>query len=82
MNAKSHCQISLIIKRKYLGHSCHSTDQNDFGDVPFADISILDGLLAGSNSSLHQFRDEALKFGASELQVHVLGTRGIHRQEW
>lgn len=67
---------------EYLRHSCHSADQNDIRDLTFADISILDGLLARSDSSLHQFRDQALKLGASKLHIHVLGTWSIHCQEW
>lgn len=59
---------------EYLRHSRHSADQNDIRDLTFADISILDGLLARSDGSLHQFRDQALKLGASELHIHVLGT--------
>ena len=65
----------------YLGHSCHSTNQNDIDNLTLADISILDSLFTWRNCSLHQFSYEALKLGAGELHVHVLWAGRIHCQE-
>ena len=56
-------------------------DENDLVDVAGLDARILDRLLARSHRTLQQIFDHLLQLGSRELDVEMLRTRGVRRDE-
>ena len=64
-----------------LGHTAHTTNEDDFIDIARLQTGIVEGLLAGIDSALNNRVDEGLELGTEELEVDVFGTRRIHANE-
>lgn len=62
--AKEAGQGQLFMKKircAYLGHSSHSTNQQNIADITLIDVGILQTFLAGIYSPLNEFTDEGFK---------------------
>ena len=64
--------------QKYLGHPCHSTNQQNITYVTFIDISISQTFLAWLYSPLYEVCNQGFKLGSSEFHGQVFWTTGIH----
>ena len=64
--------------QKYLGHPCHSTNQQNITYVTFIDISISQTFLTWLYSPLYEVCNQGFKLGSSEFHGQVLWTTGIH----
>ncbi|OZJ05264.1 hypothetical protein BZG36_01971 [Bifiguratus adelaidae] len=60
-----------------LGHTGHTSDQNNVSDLTSGDTSILDGLLTGRDGALDETVDKLLILGTSQLHVDVLRASGV-----
>ena len=49
----------------YLGHSCHSTNQQYVANITLADVSITQALLARLYGPLNEVTDKGFKLGTS-----------------
>ena len=63
-----------------LGHSWHSTNQDDLSNVRLFHLSILQSFLTGADGTFHQGFHQRFKLGPGQLQVHVFRATGIHSQ--
>lgn len=64
----------------YLGHTGHASDQQHLSYVSFGHLGVLHGLLTGSHGAADQVTHNAFKLSASQLNVEMFGTGGIHGQ--
>ncbi|KAH0238726.1 hypothetical protein KCV06_g321, partial [Aureobasidium melanogenum] len=64
-----------------LGHTGHTTDENDLLNVLGLHVGVLESLADGLDSAVNQRTDELLKLGTGHLAVDVLGARGIGSDE-
>ena len=62
-------------------HPRGAAHQHDLVDVAGLDLGVIQRAAAGSQRLLHQIAGQLLEFRARELQVQVLGTRGVRRDE-
>ena len=62
----------------YLGHSCHSTNQQYVTNIALADVSITQAFLTRFYSPLNEVTDKGFKLGTSKLHSQVFGPTGIH----
>jgi hypothetical protein len=60
-----------------LGHSSHTSDEQDLIDLVFGQARVLEGKLARLDGSLDELIDDALQLGSGNLELQVLGARGI-----
>ena len=64
-----------------LGHTGHTTNQDDVLDLAGLEVGILQGLADGLNSAADEGVNKRLEVGASHLEVDVLSTAGISSDE-
>lgn len=65
-----------------LGHSGHTSDQDDFLDFFLGDSGVLNALFAWLESSLQEGVNQRLELGSGDLEVQVLWSRSISSQVW
>jgi len=61
----------------YLGHSSHTTDKQDFINLVLRQARVLEGELARLYGSLNEVINNALQLCSGDLELQVLGARGI-----
>jgi len=64
-----------------LGHTGHTTDEDNLLDVLGGHVGVLEGLADRLNGAVDQGTDELLKLGTGHLAVDVLGARGVGSDE-
>ena len=64
-----------------LGHTGHAADQNDLVDVPGREAGVFQGGLAGAGHLFHQVVHQGFQLRAGQLDVQVLGPRGVGGDE-
>ncbi len=62
-------------------HPRGTAHQHHFVDVSGLELGVIERAPTGSQRLLHQIARQLLEFRARELQVQVLGTRGVRRDE-
>ena len=67
-----------LLDSRHAGLAAH---ENDLVDVLRLEPGVLQRLTARSDRSVHDLLDELLEFGARQLQLEVLGARGVRRDE-
>lgn len=64
-----------------LGHTSHTTNQDDILDLAGLKVGVLEGLTDRLDSAAKEGLNETLELSTSHLQVDVLSTRGISGDE-